>query len=669
MPPRREIVSINGVEYFIRGPVIAQPVSDFAANVRIGEPSYETRQGAGYAVIDDLSGGPGIMEGLMREDLSRYSLNWGVDTRFPRQATAPLASTIASNAPDAPDSAQSDTERTWARATNRVFQHFVELGLTVHAVFIYGHGIHHQEPKDYSLVWTTLDSGIDSIRDATPYSPVTGASAGTPLFIIVGKSGWRRSTNLGSVASPTELAAKEMYTCLAFGDKLLVQVASGAGLGTAAGDIVVSMDADTFVKDSGGTNLDIIWRLPPGHFLGPAAAPWGEMAPYFFTNNDLFVLNFWERAAYRVPVGLHGIKCATTWSDGLVLSDGYNIVQYVPGAPGNLRHIGLPKEQGFMSLAEWEVESLTAVDGDKLYALLRGKLGAVYVLQMWEYTGANWHPLGELSSHATIQYGLGMLVTDRRLGAAPSQHPQRVYWYAQSDLVANPGETARAYRVADPAGDTNPLVGTGAFSTSARYFETPWLDGGFRELKGAALQMWFGGYAATSQTVKIEYALDGDDSSFTTLGTFNGTQTHFNFGVKDTNGAYPGIEFRTIKFRVTLVATATVTPNALPLTFIHRKKPGLRMSYLINIDAARELKENDKEFATILTALATAWNTKTLIRFFYPVYKEDDTAVATADLEVDKRVDIVSMPSREEDIQDAMRKGAITVQVMEPCDW
>lgn len=49
---RKNSVTLGGVEYYVRGPVIAQPVSDFAANIRIGEESYDSRQGAGFNIFE-----------------------------------------------------------------------------------------------------------------------------------------------------------------------------------------------------------------------------------------------------------------------------------------------------------------------------------------------------------------------------------------------------------------------------------------------------------------------------------------------------------------------------------------------------------------------------------------------------------------------------------------
>lgn len=191
----RNSVSLNGVEYYVRQPVISQPVSDFAAVIRIGEPTYETRQGAGYIVFDDLSGGPGIQYGLAREDLARYSNTTGVDTRWARQMTMPLRAE-GGTAPTAPDSDQSLQYRTHLRRTDRAMQHFnhdpLGTGATVYDIFAYGHKLYYQKPSEHSLTWAGVDTGLDCVLDMTTYTPVSGALKGTCYTFIVGKTGWRR---------------------------------------------------------------------------------------------------------------------------------------------------------------------------------------------------------------------------------------------------------------------------------------------------------------------------------------------------------------------------------------------------------------------------------------------------------------------------------------------
>jgi len=121
-----------------------------------------------------------------------------------------------------------------------------------------------------------------------------------------------------------------------------------------------------------------------------------------------------------------------------------------------------------------------------------------------------------------------------------------------------------------------------------------------------------------------------------------------------------GQEFTTIKFRFTLygdVSEASSTPQPLPMTFVFRKKPGLRMSYLFNVDVSRNIDEAVvADFETLYAQLRALWNTKRLVTFSYA----DVTAT---------RVDLVSMPTSEQEIVLSRRRGRVTVQVMEPVAW
>jgi len=192
---KKDTASLNGVEYFLVGPVISQPVSDFAATFRIGEPTYETRQGASYLVIDDLSGGPGIIRGLAREDLARYSNTTGVDTRFARQATVPLAAETGT-APAKPDTALATNLRTHLRRTDRAAMHVnhdpLGSGATVYDTFAYAHKLYYQKPSQGLLTWSDMDVTLDCILDMATDAPPTGALKGKNYVFVVGKTGWRR---------------------------------------------------------------------------------------------------------------------------------------------------------------------------------------------------------------------------------------------------------------------------------------------------------------------------------------------------------------------------------------------------------------------------------------------------------------------------------------------
>lgn len=654
---RKNSVTLGAVEYYVRGPVIAQPVSDFAASIRIGEESYDARQGAGFNVFEDFSGGPGIMQGLSREDLTRFSRTTGADSRLSRQLLLPLKATAGTGL-------AGGTGYVMARR-RRIAMEFEQCGAAVRCVALSGTHAYSVAPNDAAWFDMGEPKAGKLIEDMEAYLPVEGVlgqSALTRLFLFcldTTAAPNNRGVCLASPGSdPPELGPMTesfpSITGIAFDNKLLIQAGAafdiGGGAWVYAGKVYATLDGATLVKDSGGVQPDPIWKLPPtqhGRFLGPAKAPWGELAPYYMAN-QLYVCDFFARRTYLIPLPMADIRCGTVWQDGLVLSDGLHIIQYVPGEPGVIRPIDIVRDQGFLRGETWWVDALSG-DGEQLLAHLTDGTS----MWVWEYSGATWHPIGKKQTGVPM----GTLLTDTsksNWGLAP---PQKRLWQFS--------RTPTAYYIDWPAGSDNPLVGTAHFENDAGGYvlETPWLDGGFRELAGAAFQLWSAGQYPSGTSCKVEYAVDGNESTYYALGTFT-TQTHFNFN-HNASGSVAGTVvagqvFTTIKFRFTLYGKATddtITPNPLPMTFVFRKKPGLRMAYLFTIDAARNILEGVvADFPTLHAALKTLWNTKTLVTFSYA----DVTAT---------RVDIVSMPTSEQEIRTAQRTGRITIQVMEPVDF
>ena len=655
---RKNSVTLGGVEYYIRGPVISQPVSDFAANVRIGEESYDARQGAGFSVFEDFTGGPGIMKGLSREDLARYSKTTGVDTRLGRQAILPLKATAGTVI-------AGGTGSQFARR-RRIALNYEAVGAAVRPVMFNGTNIYSVAPNASAWVDEGAPKAGVKIGDMEMYLPVEGTLGGSAvsrIFVFCADTTAAPNNHGIMLLTPAGegddlLAITESFpaiTGIAFDNKLLVQAFSTFTIGGAAqvkaGKVYATLDGSTFVKDSGGVQPEAIWSLPPtqhGRFIGPARAPNGELAPYYIAN-QLYWCDFFARRTYLVPLPINDIRASTTWQDGIVLTDGLHIVHYVPGDPGIVRPIDLVRDQGFLRGETWYVDALYGDVGGYLYALITD--GTSFWL--WEYQGATWHPIGKKQTGIPS----GILLTDTSKSNWGLAAPQKRVWSFSL--------TPAAYYIDWPAGADNPLVGTSHFENDAGGYllETPWLDGGFRELQGAAFQLWSAGNFPSGTSVKVEYAVDQGESTYYTLGTFSAVG-HFNFNHNATGSAAgtktAGQVFTTIKFRFTLygkVADDTITPNPMPMTLVFRKKPGIRMSYLFHIDVSRNIEEGTvANFITLHNAVKALWNTKTLIAFAYA-----DVASTF--------VDIVSMPTSEQEMRSAVRRGRITVQTMEPVDF
>ena len=667
MASKVNTIILNDVTYHIRGQVVAQPVSDFAANIRIGEESYDARQGAGFNVFEDFSGGPGILRGLSREDLARFALTTGVDTRIPRQMTLPFKATAGTGL-------AGGTGNVFARRRHTAM-HWEVMGAAVRLVFLSGTHLYSTTP--IAAAWFDEgepESGV-VIEDMDQYLPVEGTlgQSGVARIFVCLQDLTAQPNNVGvghfspdGVSGTTFVAMTDSIparTLIQYDNKLLIQMA-GAGTFTLpdggvarTSHVYVTLDGDTLVKDSGGTHPDTIWKLPNasiGRFIGPARSPWGDLAPYYIANK-LYVLDFYARRYYPVPLDISDIRCGCVWQDGLVLTDGLHIIHYVPGDPGVVRPIDLVRDQGFLDGETWYVDALWGDIGGHLYAQIHDGTS----MWVWEYRGATWHPIGKKQTGVPA----GLLITDKSHNNWGLAAPQKRIWQFS--------RTPTAFSIDYNAGSDNPLIGTGHFENDAGGYllETPWLDGGFRELVGAAFQMWSAGQYPTGTSCKVQYAVDDSEANWYTLGTFTGTQTHFNFNHNAAGSAagvvVAGQEFTTIKFRFTLYGEPTqddtITPQPLPMTLVFRKKPGLRESYLFTIDVSRCIDENVApatltSFEAVYAKLRALWNTKRLVTFSY------------ADV-TETRVDLVAMPTSEQEIISTRRRGKITVQVMEPVDW
>jgi len=656
MGTRKNSVTLGGVEYYVRGPVIAQPVSDFAANIRVGEESYDTRQGAGFNIFEDFSGGPGIMLGLSREDLARFSRTTGVDSRIPRQLTLPLKATAGTGIAVAG----------YVMARRRhIALNWEALGSATRLAMISGTHAYTAPPNTGAWIDQGEPRAAKSLEDIEQYNPVTGVWAtGLGYVFVINTDTTAQPNNHGvGFFQPSDPAGAFVYmtdsfpanTLIAFDNKLLIQAtatfALPGGGSVQGGRVYATLDGLTLVKDSGGVQPDPVWYLPEtqhGRFLGPARAPNGELAPYW-VGNELYWCDFYARRVYKIPLPISDIRAATSWQDGLVLTDGLHIIHYVPGDPGIVRPIDIVRDQGFQRGETWWVDTLAGDIGGYLYAQVTDGTS----MWLWEYRGAAWHPIGKKQTGIPA----GILITDtgkNNWGLTPPQ--KRIWQFALAPA---------AYYIDWPSGSENPLVGTSHFDNAAggHVLETPWLDGGFRELQGAAYQMWSAGNYPSGTSVKVEYAVDLNESTYYTLGTFSAVG-HFNFNHNATGSAAgtktAGQVFTTVKFRFTLYgkgADDTISPNPLPLSFVFQKQPGLRMSYLFHIDISRNIDEGVvADFATLHTAIKTLWNTKTLLDFVYA----DVTAT---------KVKIVSMPTSEQEMRSTVRRGAMAVQVYEPVDF
>ena len=225
-----------------------------------------------------------------------------------------------------------------------------------------------------------------------------------------------------------------------------------------------------------------------------------------------------------------------------------------------------------------------------------------------------------------------------------------------------------------------PTVGTDNFGASGAAFITGWIDGGFHELKGALFKLHCDALnlSATS-TVKVEYQIDdAENSAWVQMVDSANVADVFDSAaqVMYFSAATPkrGIEFRNVRFRITLNrgGTATDSPEVRALTLVYLKKPSYRSSYKLRIDVNRMIERTatgaDTTFQVdglaatmkrVYDKIVTIWNTKPLVPLIIPNLEPSPGI----------NVMIADMPLSFDDFRDAIDGlGFIDLQLLEPVE-
>ena len=621
------------------------PVSDFAAQVRIGEPTYDNRQGAGFGIIETLHLGGGVLNSRTRTDLSRWAWNTGVDTRLQGYGLLPPA--VVS---------QTVTGTVASVGTTEAGSHYATVrgdGNSAVVMVVIGDGLATLTPTGTAIVAAT-PTGAPTL--ATWYKPVvmSPVSSGTTRWYVSNASKLYYSATpapaVGDWTQFTMPASRTPNAIAEFDQRLIIQCDNG--------QFIWSSNGTSFITDSGGSDPDIIAWGPLGlQWLGNYFSPWGEAAPYYVDlTGQVYILHFDARRlvpAFRLAVR----GCWCPYQGGFVAAGGSRVTQYlINGGQISLRDIPIWPDEGAIAGETWKVVSLMATQDDRLYAQLQ-KSSSIWI---WEFNGTAWNPYGQAYTDTDQIASSIFAYNDNDTWASGDQ---LVVWSFAHDVVA---PATLAHKITGPSNARNPLVDTSyAYDTSGTpYVETGKMDMGFRELSGVILEIWHGSSTlSASKTVRVDYELNGS-ASWTTLGTLS-TQSplRLRFGTADASGAIPGIEFRTIAFRFYPVGTSTTTPNILPMTLVFRKKGLLRLGFTYTIDASRMI-ENPAlvtgwgatiTWENIMDYLRTLWGTHTLLYLLEP----DRTST---------RVSIATYTGLKENIRANDRNGEVQIQFEEPVD-
>jgi hypothetical protein len=500
-------------------------------------------------------------------------------------------------------------------------------------------------------------------------------------YVTPGNAPYEKATgDPTSGANWAPVTVKAVYDAMVFDDKLLGTALDSTGFYP---QIIFTVDGENWnidLPDGGvmGSDGVPIWQGTGGRirFIGPLIAPWGEPGAYFLSAGkwggmSLYCLDFYARKAYEIMMAPGTtVMDACIWNSQVIVTDGYTVYSYTPNGE-IIREMGLPRKGGIppcFQLAQFY--RLFAV-GPYLYCTVNQStsLGVGVNTQVWCWNGTGWSPIGaridDLYSvvaagfsqwspvYLTVQrsiYLLGAGVTNTNSRRVITDLP----WYADT-----------------------PTYGVDDFAPGPASFITPWFDGGFHDLDGVLYWLRCAGYNLSStETVKVEYALDHNETTWVQLrgttaaaGVFNGTVDTLYF--KTSTPVKVGIQFRSVRFRVTLTRRTTgnypehYTPELQALTMCYDKKPLLRTAWAINLDVSGMLERptvytiggQPFTIALLWALLKTLWNTETLLALDVP-------SVSTGML-----VKMEALSGTFEDFRaSVLGKGMVSITCLEPID-
>ena len=643
-------VTLNSIDYLIKGPVIGQPVAEFETGLKVGRSDYDNREQAFYLVLDDFSGGFGHRRLNIRDALGTF---WdsvrtnapdlrraGAVTLPPAQAAGtisggnPTANHMLLRTPAYPYLFAGDTQ--W--------------------IVGFGSGIY--TTTDGTTFTRVLAGGADagqcsSLVEFVDKNGTVKHYAAFPsqTLALTGNARYQVSTNNGTTWA-NGASDKVIHDMIywdnkivgAYGKNIIFGVLSA---GTEAWNIDDPNDGEFITSMSSGKI----------HFVGVTTAPNGEPAIHFTNERRLFWLDFFARKSYPIDLGIginNRITTSCMWNGSIILSDGWAVLEYNPSSQ-SVRNIGFPTKEGkppslqYDGGNEYRIRHLIP-DADYLYAVVSDE-GAAKTL-LFCYNGGGWSQLGKMKTGMFSNFGF------------VAQYPPTTV-----DITARKLHLvgASAYNNTTPIVETFtlptisniPVPTRDAFGDTGAAFLTGWIDGGFAEIYGALLRMSIDGWnLSATNTVKVEYQIDSETAGWSQMVNSSLVAAEFTeVGQSLFFFNKQGTQFLRVRFRITLNSGgSTQSPELLSLTIVYNKKPYLRTSWKFTVDVNRMVElGNAANFQTVYNNLKTAWNVTSLLPFAVP------------NIQTGMLVQIVDMILTADNTRDELDgQGDITVTVLEP---
>lgn len=650
-------IFINEIEFIVHGPIVAGTISEFTTGLKIGAATYDERENAFWAVLDDFSGGFGhrVLD-IRAAGGTHFDNVGGIDLRHPRHISLPGLRTVttptSSLNPDAIGSANGPFAPTMLFSNLGSDQIHMAIGNALYTLNVAGTLTRRE----------TIAGGGDRIVAIVDFR----GSDGTRRLYANSEddANYFFSTNGTTWANGSGLSGQSGMLLLWHAIVWDAQIIAFGKTGAGATGITSSADGVNWSNDDSNIGFHWIPRDNSGiFFVGVAMAPWGASAPYFIDTGDLYVLDWYVYNAVRIE-GLgedNRLLRGTIWNGQIVVTDGRRVWLYEP-ASANIRPIGPFGVEG--AAPSW-------IDNDYRIAQLIGGANDLFALCVSEsvavpsndyriavYNGVGWSWFGP---EVTGQIPWGALV-----GTIVSTTDTTAFFPRSLHVMQHPlasvTTTLSSWQLPE-IGDVA-YVGSGqnqSFEDGPLTFETGWFDGGFSDLEGVLLKMDIDGYQINAdETVRVEYRLNNNESSgYTDLGTFTDTQQTLFF-----TDDGKGIPFKTVQFRVSLDrgSTAQATPILKALILLFDKKPLMRTSWTVKIDASRMIERNrtleNEELATfeaIWQQLKTFYNTPQLLTLRVPSVESGGVLVRITD-----------MPATIEDFRESFGgRGTIQIDMIE----
>lgn len=590
-----DYITLNGSTLLVQGLQAGKPASEFTSGLRVGRASYDDRQGAFYAVLDDFSGGFGHKNLDIREALGTHWDNpGGVDLRRARHVTLSPKRYIVS----------ASAEPTAMILSNEILDGAalsVPADTSATNTFTYfgaGDRIYRIDSTRQQLV-----SVKDMSGDPTPPQKCTrfllhrGGDGTRRLYLITTNptinSPYYFSANPGAASPTFTQGSRNLWDAIEFEDVVIAQ------------DTVFQIIFNKTPTAAADWNIDDVNDGEPiwvansiVRFIGVSSAPWDNIPVVYFIDygdGKLYALDFYIRRATPIEIGdFHYLLNGCVWNGQVAVTNGWNIWLYSPGGGSEVvRDISLFGRDGVPDTVKQGLYRITGlIDGGPfLLAIAENQRSGKAVtttmgFEIFVYNGAGW----SLYYQPVEASGGSTTLATNPIAAMIDRHPIGVLAAANVST-----ETSRALDILCQAHPTTtklvklqtfpwpkigdiPIKDEDEFEGGNLEFYTGWFDGGFRDIEGALFYVKVDAAdAGTTHAIEIFYRLNDDETAaFTSLGVIQARgNTTLQFDA--TNKA--GVQFRTVQFKIRLYRVPQTALNG-----------GINASVLsLTVDSATEI--------------------------------------------------------------------------------